>query len=68
MYSQNKSEKLSCNKITVKSVVVGLPSNHYFTQSNKVRDNPTEGLLMKMHEHDFIEPQLQHRANKININ
>ena len=31
MYSQNKSEKLSCNKIMVISMVTGLPSNHYFT-------------------------------------
>ena len=42
MYSQNKSEKLSCNKIMVKSVVTGLPSNHCFTQSDKVRDTSIE--------------------------
>ena len=23
---------------------------------------------MKMYEHDFVEPQMQHRANKIRIN
>ena len=68
MYSQNKSENLSCNKIMVKSVVTGLPSNHYFTQSDKVRDTSVEGLLMKIYEHDFVEPQLQHCANKVSIN
>ena len=52
----------------VKSVVTGLPSNHYFTQSDKVRDTSNEGLLMKMYEHDFFEPQLQHCASKIGIN
>ena len=44
----------------VKAVVTGLRSNHYFTQSDKVRDTSIEGLLMKMHECDFIESQLQH--------
>ena len=68
MYSQNKSEKLSCNKIMVKSVVTGLPSNHYLTQSDKVRDTSIEGLLMKMCKQDFVEPQLQHCAIKISIN
>ena len=68
LYSQNKSENLSCNKIMVKSVVTGLPSNHYFTQSDKVRDTSVEGLLMKIYEHDFVEPQLQHYANKVSIN
>ena len=52
----------------VKSVVTGLCSNHYFTQSDEVRDTSIEDLLMKMFEHDFFEPQLQHRANKIGIN
>ena len=52
----------------VKSVVTGLPSNHHFTQSNKVKDTSIEGLLMKMYEHDFVEPQLQHCDNKISIN
>ena len=52
----------------VKSVVTGLCSNHYFTQSDKVRDTSIEGSLMKTFEHDFFEPQLQHRANKIGIN
>ena len=52
----------------VKTVVTGLPLNHYFTQYDKVRDTSTEGLLMKMYEHDFVEPQLQHCANKISIN
>ena len=51
----------------VKTVVTGLPLNHYFTQYDKVRDTSTEGLLMKMYEDDFVEPQLQHCANKINI-
>ena len=51
----------------VKSVVTGLTSNHYFTQSDKVRDTSIEGLLMKMYKHDFVEPQLQHCANKISI-
>ena len=37
MYSGNKSEKLSCNRIMVKSVVVGLSSNDYFTESEKIR-------------------------------
>ena len=68
MYCHNNSEKLSCNKIMAKSVVTGLPSNHCFTQSNKVRNTSIEGLLMKMYERDFVEPQLQHCANKININ
>ena len=67
LYSQNKSENLSCNKIMVKSVVTGLTSNHYFTQSDKVRDTSIEGLLMKMYKHDFVEPQLQDCANKISI-
>ena len=52
----------------VKSVVTGLSLNHYFTQSDKVRDTSIEGLLMKMYEHDFVEPQLQHCDNKMNIN
>ena len=56
MYSQNKSEKLSCNKIMVKSMVTGLSSNHYFMQSDKVRDTSIEGLLLKMYKHDFVEP------------
>ena len=49
-------------------MVTGLPSNHYFTQSHKVRDTSIESLLMKMYKHDFVEPQLQHCANKISIN
>ena len=52
----------------VKSVVTGLPSNHYFMQSDEVRDTSIEGLLMKMYEQSFVEPQLQHWANKISIN
>ena len=52
----------------LKSVVTGLPSNHYFTQSDKVRYTSIEGLLMKMYKHDFVEPQLQHCANNISIN
>ena len=68
MYSQNKSEKLSCNKIMVKSVITGLPLNHYFVQYDKVRDTSIEGLLMKMYKCNFVEPQLQHCANKISIN
>ena len=67
-YSQNKSENLNCNRIMVNSVVTGLHSNHYFTQSDKVRDTSIELLLMKMYEHDFVERHLQHRANKISIN
>ena len=55
IYSQNKSEKLSCNRIMVKSVATGLPSNHYFTQSDKVRDTSMEDLLMKMYEYDFVK-------------
>ena len=51
----------------VKSVVTGLPSNHYFRQSDKVKDTSIEGLFMKMYEHDFVEPQLQHCDNKISI-
>ena len=68
MYSQNKSEKLRCNKVMVKSVVTDFPSNHYFTQCGKIRDTSIEGVLMKMYEYDFVEPQLQHCANKISIN
>ena len=52
----------------VKSVVIELHSNHYFTQYDKVRDTAIEGLLMKLYEHGSIEPQLQHCANKIIIN
>ena len=52
----------------VKSVVTGLPSNHHFTQSDKVKDTSIEGLFMKMYEHNFVEPQLQHCDNKISIN
>ena len=52
----------------VKSVVTGLFSNHYFTQSDKVRNTSIESLLMKMYEDDFVESQLQHCANKIGIN
>ena len=52
----------------VKVVVTGLRSNYYYTQSDKVRDTSTEGLLMKMYKHDFTESQLQHSANKISIN
>ena len=51
----------------VKSVVTGLFSNHYFTQSDKVRNTSIESLLMKMYEHDFVEPQLQHCVNKISL-
>ena len=68
MYRQNKSEKLSCNWILVKSVVTGFASNHYFTQSDKVRDTSVEGLLMRIYEHNFVESQLQHSAYKISIN
>ena len=52
----------------VKSVVIELHSNHYFTQYDKVKDTAIEGLLMKLYEHGSIEPQLQHCANKIIIN
>ena len=47
----------------LKSVAKELPSNHYL----KVKDSFIEVLLMKMYEHDFVEPQMQHRANKIRI-
>ena len=40
----------------VKSVVTGLLSNHYFTQSDKIRDTSIECLLMKMYDHDFGKP------------
>ena len=49
-------------------MVIEPHSNHYFTQYDKVRDTAIEGLLMKLYEHDSIEPQLQHCANKIIIN
>ena len=52
----------------VKSVVTWLPSNHHFTQSDKVKDTSIEGLFMKMYEHNFVKPQLQHCDNKISIN
>ena len=52
----------------VKSVVTGIPSNHYFTRSVKVKDASIEGLSIKIYKRDFIEPQLQHRDNKISIN
>ena len=52
----------------VKVVVTGLRSNYYYTQSDKVSDTSTEGLLMKMYKHDFTESQLQHSTNKISIN
>ena len=52
----------------VKSVVTALPSNHCFTQSDKVRDTSIEGLLMEMYEHDFVEFQLQHCAIKVSFN
>ena len=45
-------------------VVTGLPLNHYFTQSDIVRDISIESLLMKMHERNFAEFQLQQRAKK----
>ena len=35
MYSQNKSEKLSFNRIMVKFVVTWLLSNHYFKELDK---------------------------------
>ena len=37
-------------------------------QSDKVRDASIEGLLIKMYEHNFVEPQLEHCANKMGIN
>ena len=37
-------------------------------QSDKVRDTSIKGLLMKMYEHNFVEPQLEHCANKMSIN
>ena len=43
MYSQNKSEKLSCAKIMVKSMVTGFPLNLYFTQLDKVKVTSIEG-------------------------
>ena len=49
-------------------MVTGLPSHHYFTHSDKVRDTSIEGLLMKMYKHNFVEPQLQHCADKVTIN
>ena len=51
----------------VKPVVTGLPLNHYLTQSDEVRNTSIEGSLMKMYDHDFVEPQLQHCANKLCI-
>lgn len=68
MYGQNKFELLSCYRIMVKSVVTGIPSNHYFTRSVKVKDASIEGLLIKIYKHDFVEPQLQYCDNKISIN
>ena len=37
-------------------------------QSDKVRDTSIESLFIKMYEHDFVEPQLQHCANQKSIN
>ena len=51
----------------VRFVATGLPSNHYFTQSDKVRKTSIEDLLMKMQENAFVGPQLQHIANKMNV-
>ena len=68
MYSQNKFEEFICSRIIVKSIVTGLCWNRYFTQSDEVRDTSIEDFLMKMSEHDFFEPQLQHHANKVGIN
>ena len=48
--------KIICKTIMVKSMAAEIPSNHYFTQYDKVRDNSLKGLLMKMYEHDFVEP------------
>ena len=45
-------------------MVGGLPWNHYFMQSDKVRDTCIEGLLMKMGDRNFAEPQLQRCVNK----
>ena len=64
MHNQNKSEKL---RTMVRFVATGLPSNHYFTQSDKVRKTSIEDLLMKIYENAFVGPQLQHIANKMNV-
>ena len=48
-------------------MVKGLSSNDYFMQFDKVRDTSIEGLLKKMYEHNFVEAQLQHQADKISI-
>lgn len=64
MHNQNKSAKL---RTMVRFVATGLPSNHYFTQSDKVRKTSIKDLLMKMHESAFVGPQLQHIANKMNV-
>ena len=63
MTSQNKSEKLSCKRIIVKSVVTWLRSNHYFTQSDK------RYVYWRFVDRNFeyVEPQLQHRVNKMII-
>ena len=51
----------------VRFVATGLPSNHYFMQSDKVRKTSIEDLLMKMYENAFVGPQLQYIANKMNV-
>ena len=52
----------------VRSVTAVLPLNKYFTQFEKIRDTSIEGLLTRIYENAFVEPQLHHRANKISIN
>ena len=48
MHNQNKSEKSSYNRTMVKSVVTAIPANHYFTQSDTVRDTSIETILLSL--------------------
>lgn len=52
----------------VRSVTTVLPLNKYFMQFEKIGDTSIEGLLTRIYENGFVQPQLHHSANKISIN
>ena len=68
MSNQNKVEKLGCNRIMVTSVDTMKAKNHFFTVPTEVKETSIESMLGKIYKNDFVEPELQYCANKINLN
>ena len=68
MSNQNKVEKFGCNRIMVTSVDTMKAKNHFFTVPTEVKETSIESMLEKIYKNDFVEPELQYCANKINLN